>query len=205
MAVLLVLLIGTVFLLPAAVPEGTQWWVILDVMTALILFTGVVAVADHPRFARVLFALSFVVVALLALEFAAPAALTPFLRRLSILIALVVLAAAVGINVFGQAHAIGDRILGAIVLYLLIGLACALVYAYIDRIVPGAFSKRASDGAAIGDWVYFSFVTLTTVGFGDVTPVARAARAIAIGEALVGQLYPAIVIARLISLRDQRE
>ena len=50
-------------------------------------------------------------------------------------------------------------------------------------------------------WFYFSFVTLTTVGYGDVTPVTRAARVLAIGEAMVGQLYPAIVLARLVTLQ----
>jgi voltage-gated potassium channel Kch len=48
---------------------------------------------------------------------------------------------------------------------------------------------------------YFSFVTLTTVGYGDILPVAPVARALATLEALVGQLYPAILIARLVSLQ----
>ncbi|KDP86646.1 hypothetical protein CF70_006185 [Cupriavidus sp. SK-3] len=50
-------------------------------------------------------------------------------------------------------------------------------------------------------WIYFSFVTLTTLGYGDITPVAHAAKSLAILEALIGQLYPAIVLARLVSLR----
>jgi hypothetical protein len=49
-------------------------------------------------------------------------------------------------------------------------------------------------------WVYFSFSTLTTVGYGDITPVARVARSLSNMEALIGQLYPAIVLARLVSL-----
>jgi hypothetical protein len=49
--------------------------------------------------------------------------------------------------------------------------------------------------------VYFSFVTLTTAGYGDITPVARAARSLSNLEALIGQLYPAIVLARLVSLQ----
>ena len=60
---------------------------------------------------------------------------------------------------------------------------------------------RTTD-AGIANWIYFSFVTLTTVGYGDITPVARAARSIAMLEALTGQLYPAIIIARLVSLPD---
>ena len=48
--------------------------------------------------------------------------------------------------------------------------------------------------------IYFSFVTLTTVGYGDVTPVDPVARSLAVAEALTGQLYPAILLARLVSL-----
>ena len=50
-------------------------------------------------------------------------------------------------------------------------------------------------------FAYFSFVTLTTVGYGDITPVHPVARMLAVGEALVGQLYPAILIGRLVSLQ----
>ena len=49
--------------------------------------------------------------------------------------------------------------------------------------------------------LYYSFVTLTTVGYGDITPVHPMARSLAMAEALVGQLYPAILIARLVSLQ----
>jgi voltage-gated potassium channel Kch len=48
--------------------------------------------------------------------------------------------------------------------------------------------------------LYYSFVTLTTVGYGDVTPLAPAARSLAITEALIGQLFPAVLIARLVSM-----
>jgi hypothetical protein len=50
-------------------------------------------------------------------------------------------------------------------------------------------------------WMYFSFMTLTTVGYDDVTPIAPAAHSLVVLEALLGQLYPAIILARLVSLR----
>ena len=53
--------------------------------------------------------------------------------------------------------------------------------------------------------MYFSFVTLTTVGYGDITPVATSARSLAMLEALTGQLYPAIIIARLVSLQTSSQ
>jgi hypothetical protein len=65
---------------------------------------------------------------------------------------------------------------------------------------PDAFAGAADNEKGIARWIYFSFVTLTTVGYGDVTPVARAARSLAMLEGLIGQLYPAIILGRLLSL-----
>jgi voltage-gated potassium channel Kch len=121
-------------------------------------------------------------------------------RHASTMAACVLLACAVGINVFASGRSIADRVFGAVVLYLLIGLIAAFVYAAIHGLNPDAFSKLPSGNDDISDWLYFSFVTLTTVGYGDITPVARSARGIAMLEALVGQLYPAIIIARFVSL-----
>jgi hypothetical protein len=65
--------------------------------------------------------------------------------------------------------------------------------------------RDAGDPADPTIWIYFSFVTLTTVGYGDLTPLAHAAKSLVIIEALIGQLYPAIVLARLVSLRAASE
>jgi voltage-gated potassium channel Kch len=74
--------------------------------------------------------------------------------------------------------------------------------------VPGAFA--AASGALLehAHYQYFSIVTLTTLGYGDITPVHPFARSLAMLEALTGQLFPAILIARLVSMelvvRDRR-
>jgi uncharacterized membrane protein len=114
---------------------------------------------------------------------------------------MLVLACAVAINVFAAGHAITDRVFGAVVLYLLLGLIWAVAYAAVHTADPGAFAGVPRHDDTPPDWVYFSFVTLTTVGYGDITAVARSARTLAILEALVGQLYPAVIIARLVSLQ----
>ena len=67
--------------------------------------------------------------------------------------------------------------------------------------LPGAFAGHTDESGGLADWIYFSFVTLTTVGYGDITPVALGARSLTMLEALVGQLYPAVIIARLVSLQ----
>ena len=65
---------------------------------------------------------------------------------------------------------------------------------------PGSFSLEPSATSNPQIWMYFSFVTLTTVGYGDITPVSSVARTLAILEALTGQLDPASLLARLVAL-----
>jgi hypothetical protein len=91
------------------------------------------------------------------------------------------------------------RIEGSIVVYLLFGLIFGNLYHLIFRLEgDAAFNGlRAPD---IKEFLYFSFTTLTTVGYGDISPAIPASRSIANIEALIGQLYPAILIARLVSM-----
>jgi hypothetical protein len=104
-------------------------------------------------------------------------------------------------RVFRSGPVTRDRILGAVAAYLLFGLTWASAYHLLAIHIPGAFSGAAPDPTdPWPTWSYFSFVTLTTVGYGDVTPVAMPARSLAIMEALTGQLYPAILLARLVSM-----
>ncbi len=96
------------------------------------------------------------------------------------------------------------RIEGAIAVYLLVGLVFSEVYALLLYLNPDAIRlvHATTSWAAIrGHAVYFSLVTLTTVGYGDIVPASAVARSAATFEALVGQLYPAILIGRLVSMQ----
>ena len=201
MLVLLLLLGGTVFIGPAVVSYGITFRLVSDVMLTLILASGILAVSDHRKHAIVLAVVSVIVVAARWTEWIVPIDMLVALREVSTLIALLVLASAVGINVFARGHVLADRIFGSIVLYLLIGLVWAIIYAMVDSSLPTAFSGARGTHGDPTVWVYFSLVTLTTLGYGDITPVARVARSLATLEALIGQLYPAIIIARLVSLQ----
>jgi hypothetical protein len=96
----------------------------------------------------------------------------------------------------------GDTICGAISAYALLGIIWAIIYALFYHLDPESFSF--SGGApenAMGAWsYYFSFVTLTTVGYGDVTPQTTGAQFYALLEAVTGQLFLAILVARLVAL-----
>jgi hypothetical protein len=99
------------------------------------------------------------------------------------------------------------RVLGGIAAYLLIGVTWAYSYRLLVERVPDAIHfPSASPGVSRSQpspMLYFSFSTLTTLSYGDVYPVHRIARSLAIAEGLIGQLYPAILIATLVGMALQ--
>ena len=96
------------------------------------------------------------------------------------------------------------RIVGSVMLYLTIGLLFVAIYTLIGALAPTAFNGLSITPRVSlpSDLVYFSFITLTTVGYGDVVPIHPLARSLSNVEAIIGQLYPATVLARLVSLKS---
>ena len=93
-----------------------------------------------------------------------------------------------------------NRVVGAICVYLLLGVIWALSYSVLELAVPGSF---AGFEAHVGrgwdsEWLYFSFVTMTTLGYGDLLPISATARAMAYMQAVFGQFYIAILVAGLV-------
>jgi len=99
------------------------------------------------------------------------------------------------------------RVLGAVALYLGLGMAFAGAYRLYWELVPGSLAN-VSPGTellqAYSSILYFSFVTLTSVGYGDIVPIQPFVRALSNLEAIVGQLYPATLLARLVTLELER-
>ena len=95
-----------------------------------------------------------------------------------------------------------NTVLAAVSIYLLIGATFVPVYGLIETVQPGSFVDGASPGEGVvwQQLMYYSYVTLNTVGYGDVQPVNAWARSLSTLEAVVGVLYLAVAIARLVSL-----
>ncbi|HEX3549223.1 MAG TPA: potassium channel family protein [Candidatus Elarobacter sp.] len=111
----------------------------------------------------------------------------------------------VGTAVFGPGRVTIHRIQGAIAIELTIAMTFATFYRGLDLMTAShAFRHFASTtplaGQGFGMYVYFSFTTLTSTGYGDVVPIHPFARSAANLEALIGQLFPATLLARLVSL-----
>ena len=104
--------------------------------------------------------------------------------------------------VFGPGAINYHRIIGAVLLYLLISLGFAALFVFVGLLSPNSFSGIVFEDspALTGTVLYFSIVTLTSTGYGDMYPIHPVARSLCNLETILGQLYPATLLARLVSL-----
>ena len=91
-----------------------------------------------------------------------------------------------------------DTLFGGIAVYFLIGFIWTCFYAIVEILATNSFSQSFEPEGAYSRMVYFSFTTLTTLGYGDIVPVNKFALVLANTEAIIGQMYPAIFIATLV-------
>jgi hypothetical protein len=104
-------------------------------------------------------------------------------------------------QVFRSGPVTGMRVQGAIAAYLCLGYGWAHAYHIAALLNPDAFSSAGSDVSAVSSWVNYSFGMLTTVGYTGIVPVQPLAHTLGSGEALTGQLYLAVLVARLVSVQ----
>ena len=110
-------------------------------------------------------------------------------------------------DLYAGERSTGERIFGALCAYIFIGLLFALIFAHLEYRDPGSFNvsnellaeRVAGESAQLQVFTYFSFVTMTTLGYGDISPVAEHARTLAWLEALIGQLFLAVMVAGFVA------
>jgi hypothetical protein len=107
--------------------------------------------------------------------------------------------------IFKQDRITKDLIAGAAVVYLLMAITWSFAYRLIEIIHPGSFTIAESQSLGYsGIFLYYSFVTMTTLGYGDIFPTTSAAKSCAILEAVIAQLYLVITVAWLVGVRIQQ-
>ncbi|MFH0344445.1 MAG: ion channel [Chromatiales bacterium] len=107
-------------------------------------------------------------------------------------------------HAFRRGHAVSERIFAALDAYLLAGFAFGAVYWFLERELPGSFGPAITT-LSPQEAVYLSFFTLTTLGLGNVVPSNGPAQGIMIFEALAGQMYLIVLVARLVSLYSSED
>ena len=177
---------------------------ILSVLFSLVLLAAVFAVADRKRTLAIALGLALPAITARWINFFRPRVVHP---TVFLVCALLLLAFVIGhlLHFILHARVVTIEVLCAsIAAYLMLGLMWTVAYWFVDQVTPGgAFSFNTERGRhSMNGFTgfYFSFITLSTVGYGDITPVSQAARWLAAMEAMTGSLYIAVLIARLVSL-----
>jgi hypothetical protein len=200
LTVLLLLLVLHIFVLTPATFLGRAFQIIGALFLVLMLAEGLLTMVKL----KVLRWIGAVIVAGVVLfKFAALFWSVPWLiigDILFMLFSLSALAYIVFLQISKEGPVTAHLLRGAIAEYLLIAMFFAFLYSLIEKLVPGAFTISGSPDAHGETFYYFSIITLTTVGFGDITPVHPFVRSLVMSEALIGQLYPVVMLSRLVTL-----
>lgn len=201
LSLFLALIVLTVFVLPSMGFGREDERLYTDICYTVILATGV-ANAWRSRL-LFLFSAPFACIAIVlkwVTLFRPPRALGVWPDALA-LVSVVLIVFILLKQVFSVGPITSMRIQGAISIYLGFGVAWAHAFHIANLLEPGSFNTAHVEVSSVSAWVYYSFVTLTTVGYGDIVPVKPIARSLAIGEAVTGQLYLAVLLAHLVSMR----
>ena len=203
-AVQLLIALALFFIWAPFVEEIQGGELIVSGLFSLVLLAGVLAVADRKRVLIIAIVLVTPAIAGRWINHFRPDLVPPpvFLVAALVLIAFVV---ANLLRFILRAPVVtGEVLCASISAYLMLGLIWTMAYWLVDQLTPGgAFSFNTNAGTQSMNGFnafYFSFITLSTVGYGDITPLSRIARWLAALEAMTGLLYVAVLIARLVSL-----
>jgi len=193
---LLLSLLTMIFVLPVIPSEDP---LLTRVVLILIVGSGLFAAEFSRKLFRFLFGLGaavigFTVITIFFINSKNLSIILFFLNTLFFIIVTVALVSQVA-----QAKKVeGSTVICAINSYLLIGLSMALLIAIIDLFAPNSFGIQVQDGDTLPTFIYFAFVTLTTLGYGDISPLTPLARSISTFTALFGQLYLVIIMALIV-------
>jgi hypothetical protein len=175
------------------------------IFLSLLLISGVAYISPRTLLRRAAGAVALIAIVLHWLQEFQPNRGLDIASSLVSLLCLATLTLVVLIRVFRDTGSVTSaRVQGAVAAYVLFGVTWSILYRLLDLCLPAAFSIAAATAMTAAEqresFAYFSFVTLTTLGYGDITAVHPIARMFVIFEALIGQLYPATLLARLVSL-----
>ncbi|TSA26659.1 MAG: two pore domain potassium channel family protein [Bacteroidetes bacterium] len=175
--------------------------VISLVLICIAIFLCLLVLSIHPRIFRFMVIFSALIIGFEIIGLIFPSPLISTIQYFNLMVLIFLFAGILFYSLMTSQTLSFSDISNAISVYILIGIGFGFLYSFIERIHPGAISNSASSISDIsGDMIYFSFIALTTVGFGDILPVIKATKVLAMFEAVLGVLYIAIMIGRLVGI-----
>jgi len=201
----LLVAILSLFIITPAVIEMRQGVVVMDSLAAIVFITASYALSPRKQLFVAAVALSAVTVAAAFIFVVYPRLWVRIFSTSSLIVLVGFFSVTILSYVLHGTRVTMDKIFASICVYMLIGYAWTFAYALIDELQPNAFVALSSPSpndyvARMLEMRYFSFITLTTVGYGDIVPHSATARTLAVLEAVTGQIYLTVLIARLVGL-----
>jgi hypothetical protein len=181
---------------------STSIWadVFTDIFFACALMSGLHAVSEQPRQHRFALLLAITIILLDLLDYIVRIKALDRLQLGLSAVFLMQMLVMIWSHIEKENEVTIDLIMAAASAYILLGLAWAYAYYLLEIFHPNSFKGAENMGDDIWNFYYYSFVTLTTMGYGDILAITKSARALSILEAITGQLYLAIMISRLVGL-----
>lgn len=182
----------------AAAPDDNWAWVVFVLLQAVILRIALwtSGLGTAARWSSLLLTVLVIAVAAVQLAWASKHAS----GAAGVVNALIIVATCVviAIGVLDQGTINAQSVLGVVTIYLLLGLFYCFAFSAVAVFGDGAFFAQGTDGT-VADRLYFSYVTMATLGYGDLTPAETTGRMLAVAEAIFGQLYLVTVVAVVVS------
>lgn len=180
----------------------SYFMVLLNVFWMLLVMSGIFALTKNRTQATRMSIVPFVFVICNWINFYTVNNSIEFIDFFLTLITVLILIVLVLIKVFEPGPVNAYRIIGSVVVYMLLANLLGIVYLFVFNQIEGSFQLAESQfkiNSEIANFMYFSYITLTSTGFGEIVPLHPIARSLVQIEALIGILYPVILIGRLVS------
>jgi len=198
----ILLCISNFIIIPFFSKENAFIYLLIRFIWLFLLFTGITSLAKS-RSQMIRFSIiPVLLIAVSLLRFLFRSVIFDYVEFLTMLSTFSLLIGMVLVKVFEPGSITIHRVIGSILAYMLIGNVWAQMYQFIFIHMPGSLQVPDSytlTGVPASVFIYFSYTTLTTTGYGEILPVSSLARTLVIIEQLIGVLYPVVLIGRLVS------
>ena len=199
---LLIILLLTIIISPI-LDENKILAIIFDITLSLILIAGCFTVSRYKMTPWIGMALAIpMLLSIWSTQFGLNIPLLNIIGNISGSAYFALISITILVFIFTTRSVNGEIISAALVVYLLLGVLWGFGYNLIDLLDPGSFNVPDHFIKAEGSsYMYYSFITLTTVGYGDITPISGMARSLSMLEGIIGQSYMAVLVARLVGMQ----